>query len=540
MITMVEDPILSAIQTANPEAFRTLINEFVETLPAAIASYSGLPEQYVRRLAESNSSNVRAEIAGRTDCPSDVIELLAKDSDESVRSRVAGNPNSPLPLIRSLVADPNEWVRREIARRSDVPNEVLSEFTSDRSRLVRSTLAKNPNCPKDVFVQLTNDPDIGVQFDLWRNPALTDEMRAVLALEGIDSPDEVRIEQAWRQSGTWPADEGDLRTLISFGTLSAEDLRSVFDQLDSDRNTYAVRSALADNEKADKELLADLVRAATDRWEWRSLWARYFGHLWPSTLAFASVDVSDEAIAILNAAGHPAGLLRTDLPAVQPTVDPAAGLAQLILAELLVRALWRELALTGTRRIQAWNDNVDGDKFYLDLNTSGLSEGPIGYLFGGYSENREWAELEDYLTEDDAQRTLSNFGEELEFDSVAKDDLDAAMCAAISFASENTGDVTITKKGATFIQQVALELDYLDREDMSTRVVIRESELPQIGFGALSAEKQGMLVDFLLAARSHVLIEQWRLADHALACIQVHPQAASDVVSRIEATGFTN
>ena len=52
--------------------------------------------------------------------------------------------------------------------------------------------------------------------------------------------------------------------------------------------------------------------------------------------------------------------------------------------------------------------------------------------------------LVDYLSEEDAQRTLSHNGGEWEFEGVDDWQLDDAMCACISIAADETEDLTIT------------------------------------------------------------------------------------------------
>jgi len=74
---------------------------------------------------------------------------------------------------------------------------------------------------------------------------------------------------------------------------------------------------------------------------------------------------------------------------------------------------------------------------------------------------------------------------------------------------------------------------------MSSRVVITASHLPKFAYGALSEDEKRMLVDYLMAARAHVLIDQWCLADHFLACVQHHPEIPKGLAAAIEATSLT-
>ena len=533
------DPILDALKASNPEGFRAAIESLSVALPEALAEYSGLPEADIRALAASRYVAVRSVIAGREDCPSDVLAELACDADGQVRRAVASNPATPIETVAILAADPDEWVRWDITRRTDLQLQpgLWDLLASDGVQNVRSGIACNPKCPPEVLMRLAADEDFLVQYDLWKNPSLTDDVKAVLALADVSPPDELRLLSELRSSGLVPSEEDDVRSLLYSAQLTLDELRAVFAAIDDGPDMYAVRTELAEQREADEALLADLVNAAGHRWEWRSLWNRYFDRAWPSTQAFSSVDVDPDILALFASMGHPAGLVFSETPVVEPTVDPAVGLAQLINNEILIRALWRELALSGICKIQAWNDNVDGDKFYLDLGNFALSEGAVAYILGGYSENREWARLEDYLDEYDSQRALSHYGEELELEDLAE--LDETMCAAIAFAVDNTNDLTLTRKGSEFIHQIASNMEYLDREDMSTRVVIQDSDVPEICYGELPDVNKRMLVDYLMAARTHVVMEKFRLADHVLGCIEVHPQTPPDLVERIKASGFT-
>lgn len=536
---MNDDPILDALKASNPEGFRTAIDDLSIALPEAIAAYSGLPEADIRALAARPKVAVRRVIAQREDCPADVLAELARDADDEVRRAVASNPATPIETVAILAADPYKWVRWDISRWRDLHLQpaLWEVLAADPESTVRSGIARNPRCPPELLIRLAADPDFGVKYDLWQNPAITDDVKAILALADIAPPDSVKLLNALRTSGTIPTDPEELRTLFYGEQLTLAELHAVRAAMDDGPNLYAVRSSLADQRAADDELLAALVHKASHRWEWRSLWSRYFGNAWPSTQAFSSVDVDPDVLSLFASLGHPAGLVFSETPVVEPTVDPAVGLAQLINAEILIRALWRELALTGICTIQAWNDNIDGDKFYLDLGNYGLSEDAVAYILGGYSEYRDWVTLEDYLDEYDAQRALAHFGEELEFEDLSE--IDEKMCAAISFAVENTNDLTLTRKGSEFIHQIASNMEYLDREELSTRVVIQDSDIPEVCYGELPDVNKRMLVDYLMAARSHVLMEKFRLADHFLACIELHPQTPADLVERIKASGFT-
>jgi len=533
--TMDEDPILDRLKGQDPDGYEVVIEDMFQLLPDVLAGYSGLSQEFVSTLAMSRYPDVRERIASRSDCSSALLEKLSFDPDASVVRQVAANANTPAPVIAELAGSRDEWVRWQVARRTDISAIDLWETLSrDDSPLVQKAVATNPSCPQAVLMSLALKGDFSVQYDMWEHPSLPDEVKATLSVAGINAPEDYQLVQAWVETKNLPSDADSLGTLASSPALDSEALRGILSQVGADINAYSVRSKLAGNPNADDALLSALVASADHRWEWRSLWARFFPKTWPSSKAFGSPELSEEARAALNRAGHPAGLLCVDLPATRSEVPGSAALGQLINSNLLVRALWRELALTETFRINAWNDNVDGDKFYLELDGKGPSEGPVAYVLGGYSEDREWAELQEYLSENDAIRALAYFWEDWEFQSVDGRQLDEAMCAALAFAVENTDHLALLDAGSKFIQQTAEGLSYIDREDVSTKVVIVESELPHIGYGDLSDEKKQLLVDLLVESRDSSLLREWGIVEHFLVCIQNHPETPVALSDRIE------
>lgn len=530
---MISDPILDSLQAINPEGASTVFMDMLEVVPEVLASYENVPMEYIIKLAASHNQ-VRATVADRPDCPPHILVQFVTDSDEGVRRAVAGNSATPLSAAIVLADDPEKWVRWHLARRTDLSDidGLIEKLSQDPESLVRSGIAQNPSTPAEVLLSFESDKDYGVRYDLWKNFSLTDELKAAFVLAGLAPPESQVEVDHYLKTGVLPESADGMHTLAQFRDLSLAQLREIFEATKS----YAVRSSIASHPSADEQLLEDLVRCAKERWEWRSLWARHFPNVWPSTRLFSNPEINPDTLKILTKVGHPAGLLRVDFPEMSPLGDPGEGVAQLIKSELIIRALWRELALADVFQIVAWNDTHDGNKFYLNGGRTDLMDwyGPIAYLLGGYSEDREWVELRDYLDVDDATRALSHFGEELEFDSVNENDLDFAMCAAISFAAEHTTkDVKISNKGLHYIHKIASASNRLDREDYSTEVVIVDTDYPEIGFEKLSEAKKRNLVNFLIAAREHVLLGHWRIVDHLLYCIQKHPATSPELATEI-------
>jgi hypothetical protein len=538
---MISDPILDSLQTINPAGASAVFLDMFEVSPEIFASYDNVPMEYIIKLAASTDPKVRVVVARRPDCPLDVLVQFVTDSDEKVRSAVAGNSSTPLSAAVVLADDPDEWVRWQIACRTDLRDidGLCEKLSQDPADVVRRRIAQNPSAPAEVLLSLASDKDSGVRFSLWENPSLTDELKAAFVLAGSTSRDEshVMIDQ-YLKTGVLPESDDDMRTLAECRDLSLVQLREIFEANNSRQmgRSYAVRSSLASHPSADEQLLEDLVLCARQPEEWGNLWRHYFPTLWPSTRLFSDPDVHHDTLEILTMAGHPAGLLRVDFPEMSPLGDPGIGVAQLINSELMIRALWRELALAGVFQINAWNDDLDGSKFYLNVDRTDLmdSSGPIARLLGGYSEDREWVDLRDYLSVDDATRALSRFGEELEFDSSDENDLNFAMCAAIAFAEENTNDVKISDQGLKYIHEIALNnSEAFDAFDYTTEVVIVDTALPEIGFEKLSEEKKRNLVNLLIAARDHALLGHWRIVDHLLYCVQKHPATSPELATEI-------
>jgi hypothetical protein len=542
MGAVTDDPVLDRLSEMDPDAYRAVVAELIVALPGSMAGYSGLSLDDMTALSTHTREDVRAKVAERPDCPASLLEALAHDSHSSVRKSVAGNATAPAEAIRTLAADPDYGVRWQVARRADVGELGLWEqLASDPEDFVQEAIAENPACPQPVLLQLAITAEFEVPQRIWSNPALTEEVRAALVLSGTDAPDDYRIIQAWRASGVLPTDHHELETLAEHRDLDVDALRDIFQAIgDFD---YSIRSELAQHPAADEALLAQLVQSANYRSEyryeyrneWRNLWGRYFPDAWPSTEAMNSAKTTSAARAALNAAGHPAGLISIDMPAVPCSTSPAEALAQLIRSELLVRALWRELVLAGTLSITAWNDGLTGERFFLDIPGEDAGESPTGLMLGGYSVDREWAHVQNYLSKDDAQPALSKMGGEWEFEGVDDWQLDEAMCACISFAADETEDLTITGQGAAFIFEVAVGMDD-DPYDMSIQVTIVESKLPHIGYGGLDPKKKEMLVDLLIASREHVLMREWGLADHLLSCVEHHLETPEDLRIRIAAS----
>lgn len=526
MTAFTPDPVLDRLRSQDPTGFRAVLGELLESAPLSLAGYEHLDERQLQALSRHVDEEVRALVAARPDLPDAVLRWLSRDPASGVRSRVAENPQAPIELVRQLAADEDAGVRRGAAsqqRLVELP-EVLARLARDEAWMVRASLARNPATPVRILLALANDAESHVMEALWQNPNLSEELEATLVLAGCRRPERQRRVLEFRQTGLTTARAAAL--IADDPELTPAELHSIFMAV---QDEYT-RSALAENPAADDALLSGLVREARHPRVFLALWRRFFPSQWPSTHAFTQAGTSPQTLALLCAAGHPAGILRCDLPDAEVSVRPAEAFAQLVHSDLLILALWRELALAGTFKLVAWAGySGDWGAFVLvtqereaDAHTA------VNCILGGDSTSREWAEREDYLTEDDAIRCFKE--EEPILDEFSEDALDYAMCSAIAWGAwEEADHLTVTEAGEAFILKLGETQGDFDPADMSSRVVLKESSLPMVGFGFLAPEKQMRLVELLRGAREDSLVRDWQLADHFLRCVVNHPETAPDV-----------
>jgi hypothetical protein len=237
----------------------------------------------------------------------------------------------------------------------------------------------------------------------------------------------------------------------------------------------------------------------------------------------------------LSTYGHPAGLLTDETWKSKYPIPVVEGLVQLINSELLVRALWRELALEGAVELVYWNDNHEGDKFFPSAPDVTLME--VGtaaeFIVDGYNSRREWIDTEDYLTSDGQIRFLANGFEDWHYDTeeFSEKTLDEFTMSGVAFAVFNEswgGLVEITESGKAVLDDV-VEVDFVDTEDMDTKVSVTDSTLPHVVYGASTTAQKLRLVELLRSSRINPMLGRWGICDHFLACIALHPMTPEEV-----------
>ena len=477
------DPVLERIAATDPQEFERCVMAISQLSTAAalgLTNFVALPEVAISTLAQHSSPDVRSGIAGHPSCPPTILRQLAEDPESGVRRSVAANHSSPSDLLLALASDEDERVRLEVGR----------------------------------------------------NAQATDEAKAAVVLS---SAPETALRAREAKPFTYPEEDPN---------LSDSDLRRMVEAALEQSNGMEIRSRLARNPSLPEDLVPRLVEVAGHRWEWRSLWNRDLatdyrqGSLWPSTQAFLVADAPKWLLDLLGRYGHPAALLCPGAQAHAPTAESWLAVRDLINSELLVRALWRELALTGVVSLTYWNDTYDGDRFFPQVEGLTLMDGNTAaqFIIGGYSDSREWIRTEDTLEKWAIIRLASNlFGDDWLDNQVEEFNAESLALFALSGAAfaEDLNHVPIrwTDVGESAIDEElrAFIEEFAESDDMDTKVTVVESRLPGIGYADTSDAQKMWLTELLRQARSNVMVSTWGLSDHFLMCIALHPATPQSI-----------
>lgn len=476
------DPILERIAATDPQEFERCvmaISQLSTDAALGLTNFVALPEVAIGALAQHSSPDVRSGIAGHPSCPPTILRQLAGDPESGVRRSVAANHSSPGDLLLALATDEDEWVRFEVGRNAVASEEAKAAFVlaSTPEMVTRAREARS-------FQYAEEDPN-----------------------------------------------------------LSGSELRGMAEVALEDPNGMRARSNLAGNPSLPEDLVPRLVERAGHRWEWRSLWGRgllagyHQGSLWPSTQAFLVAEAPQWLLEVLGRYGHPAALLCTGIEAQPPDVEPWLALRDLMNSELLVRALWRELALAGAVTLVYWNDTVEGDQFFPQADGLHLMEGhtAAAFLAGGYSASREWIQTDDILETYAVKRRAASLFEDWldsETDEFSEESLALFALAGVAWAEDmKTVPVRWTDAGELAVEEelYAYIEDFADADDMDTTVTVVESRLPGIGYADTSDAQKMWLTELLRQARSNVMVSTWGLSDHFLMCIALHPATPQSI-----------
>ena len=482
-MNVITDPVLARIREHDIDLHDRIVAAISELSPAAAelaCAYEHASPELMRRY-QGGALEARLGLAGRPDLPADVAEALAHDDSERVRAALARNHATTDRTLALLATDSDAWVKRAVHRHANASEEI-------KAAVVLTTSPEELKSPA---------PHVNVYLDPATPP---DQLRAyaAAAIEGDPSMD------------------GNLRYLLR-------------------------------NPSLPDDVIPELLPAAASLADWTSLWERNRptrpSRLWLSTLAFTMAKTAPWVLESLTEAGHPAGLITLGARVAPPAGSAPEALMQLVDSELLIRALWRELAQQNVVELNYWNDEFEGDKFFPSRGNDELlmdPHGPTQFIVGGWAEHREWIVREDSLSLDSIYRVASFHMEDVveHLDPELTDvSVDTFAVIGIAHATEEQGmKLTLTSEGERAFEQHAKNLSF-ESNDYMTTVTVSESALPSIGYADTSTEQKLALAQLLLDSRVDPRIDMWGIANHFLMCLAWHPDTSEPVLDLLRAEG---
>jgi len=288
-----------------------------------------------------------------------------------------------------------------------------------------------------------------------------------------------------------------LRTLVKSEYCPAD----VLHQIAGKNIAMEINSSIAESPNVELETLNLLAKNATHRWEWRSLTTGYRKVLAPE----------ENAIDFLKK---------------NRTFDCKSSESLLMeIAPVLTELLWQELALLGLLELYYIYDDLEGDHFGpigLELNYT-----PAGYLLSPGFEV-EWISKTDHV----------------EFEYVAElvedewEDWEEALCSIGALATGvSLGHLEpITQK--TY-DEILSEMSVMEGQFIETDVEILpakiNAELNQKGitFTELDDHRKMELVQHLVNTIKHPYFGGFKISQHILSLLLMHPSTPSDAKALI-------
>jgi len=459
-------------------------------------------------------------------------------TDPILRHIADESPDEFAACVRAIVALGSDTASG-IASLEFLPEEVVCELARHDSSEVREKLARNLLCPSDVLAQLAMDTDEGVRISAVRNPGSTEEARAAFAL--LSSPEELALAS---DSGTGTSREED-------AAVAPDELRKIAEEeLSKDlpmMRDQRMLESLFSNPALPHDVRERLIEAGAGSGEWG-----LEPLMWPSTRAFLSDSAPEELIAVLARMGHPAALLHVGVAAAPPSVDPVLGLRDLINSGLLVRALWRELAISDAVRLD-YVRGYDGDRFFpvaAGLDLMGEYSLACEIIGGGWDPGREWVDLTDFLDNDRMIGLAAGEFEDFLYvlsDSLGEEFDDAqlerfALCGVAWMSEMDYVPIRWTLAGQEVFDEALRVVAELRAEgpDYDTKVSIVASRLPTIGYAGTSGQQKSWLTDLIRQSRQDSMVSAWGLADHFLMCIGLHPATPHSIREQLLADESDN
>jgi len=401
------------------------------------------------------------------------------------------------------------------------------KLTRSADSCVRLALANRRNCPPEALMLLAADADQWVRRGVFENAAATDEVRAAVTLQS--SSVEVANWIAWRGSaptGPEGPEEGGLP-------------------------------------RADIVDLTDLPATSTDR---MAVWNAGRRSLWPSTAAFLHPATPEWILEAFSEHGHPAALFdsRLSVPRREVIVDAGRALRELVDSRLLIRAVWRGLAIWGALELffipnyEGWPQLiplVDG-KPLLEPGSAAelvISGGETGRMALTHAE--EWVLVSHSVSLASAIDILGEvfdlwveYGIDDEtFVSLFEDPdifgdsdrshqrvstLDRFALAGLSYLQRHRGIEIATETAMEAIRALDVFPMLSEPRDLSGyefQVVIGGTDLPWISYSESGPEKMRLLAELLRESEKDLAVSEWGVGRHFLECMALHPSTPDEV-----------
>lgn len=215
--TLPSDPFLNRIEDEDPKLYLDILYSLIKYKVAnkSIARHGRTPREVLSAMLKDSDPPVY-EILQHPNCPREVLEanLLSQDSINLIS--LASNPILNQSQIEILAKGDDVAVKMHLSRRSDLSEGVIRELfewakkesreeTEQWSSIAENTdeeatqktswfygIAKNPDTPRDIIEALLKFDLKAEDYDgttlgqvLMSNPALSDEDRALLSINGI-------------------------------------------------------------------------------------------------------------------------------------------------------------------------------------------------------------------------------------------------------------------------------------------------------------------------------------------------------------------
>lgn len=290
--------------------------------------------------------------------------------------------------------------------------------------------------------------------------------------------------------------------------------------------TYAVRYKIAEAPHADEEVLILLSQHTTHRWEWRALAAKYRNLYESFTTAFDEKEPFCEQMV----SGH--------------FGTPSLAAAYLLhTGGTMAEDFWHDLGTGGLIELDYVVDTFDGDHFgpLYDQNV-GLEAGSAAeyLLTPGYSctwISREPEADFGYVMEVVSEGPAEEFLSELYYqavDDITKDAFSLLIGASIGLSKGHIH----TDDEEKFGKLVTAWATEFDEEIVDQKVVIVGA--PTINgarFQELSLEEIDVVVENLLTAHAHPLMQNLGITQHLLSLVLLHPLTSDALKARIIEAG---